>query len=568
MSSGKEKEGGIPRFRLVFVTLMCYIEYMRKSVFFFSVFFLTLSGCMTAKMYRQASSSVEEGAFLNGVYTAAQILDENPRYKKAVSFISEYYTPALQNGEALLKQAALSEEPARTEQRVQIYEKLVKVTGSAAALGLENVSFPDYTADLSQARADAVFLFLSYAQKAVDYRDAHNYGVKALNYAPDGEKSRVRSEMASVLYDKALLLARGSDEQTLLKALDCFTAVGKWDPSYSDISQRMSDVRTRLAELYYTAAVAKSGSASRTELKEAMSLFEKAVAQVPGYKDTAARMARLKDRLTIRVFCYSPDWSSGSGYWRSSSFGYFNGTAVAAEFRQELARRLIGNRYIEFPSLSLNAVIWNGTLYTVQKSVHDSGCDYMVAVTLTLPAGAEVRKRTEDRFRSYRVPAYRVSVKIDQNGVVSTVSDAVVSESAYNRLRSSVGNQSAFESVLRQEGVRLNKPSSGQWYYDIDTASSSVQLTEREYIFEFDLRGTAEVIDLWSGRTVYTSRETKTVYGSAGKEYINLPSSLSHLKTPGFRPDYDMEKALTDSEVETVLSRMASDVAVFLGRQT
>lgn len=553
---------------LVFLIPMWYTVINMKRGAFFLLIVSLLTGCMTAKMYRQASSSVEEGAFLNGVYTAAQILDENPRYKKAVSLIFEYYTPALQNGEALLKQAALSEEPARTEQRVQIYEKLVKVTGSAAALGLENVSFPDYTADLSQARADAVFLFLSYAQKAVDYRDAHNYGVKALNYAPDGEKSRVRSEMASVLYDKALLLARGSDEQTLLKALDCFTAVGKWDPSYSDISQRMSDVRTRLAELYYTAAVAKSGSASRTELKEAMSLFEKAVAQVPGYKDTAARMARLKDRLTIRVFCYSPDWSSGSGYWRSSSFGYFNGTAVAAEFRQELARRLIGNRYIEFPSLSLNAVIWNGTLYTVQKSVHDSGCDYMVAVTLTLPAGAEVRKRTEDRFRSYRVPAYRVSVKIDQNGVVSTVSDAVVSESAYNRLRSSVGNQSAFESVLRQEGVRLNKPSSGQWYYDIDTASSSVQLTEREYIFEFDLRGTAEVIDLWSGRTVYTSRETKTVYGSAGKEYINLPSSLSHLKTPGFRPDYDMEKALTDSEVETVLSRMASDVAVFLGRQT
>lgn len=541
---------------------------MKKSVVFFSVFFLTLSGCMTAKMYRQAEASLGDGAYLDAVYTAAQILDENPRYKKAVSLITEYYTPALQNGEALLKQAALSEDPARTEQRVQIYEKLVKVTGRAAALGLENVTFPDYTADLSQARADAVFLFLSYAQKAVDYRDAHNYGVKALNYAPDGEKSRVRFEMASVLYDKALLLARGSDEQTLLKALDCFTAVGKWDPSYSDTAQRMSDVRTKLAELYYTTAVAKSGSASRTELKEAMSLFEKAVAQVPGYKDSAARMARLKDRLTVRVFCYSPDWSNGSTYWRSSSFGYFNGTAVAAEFRQELARRLIGNRYIEFPTLSLNAVIWNGSLYTVQSTAHNFGCDYMVAVTLALPSGSEVRKRTEDRFRSYRVPSYRVTVKTDRNGVVSTVSSTTVSESAYNRLRSSIGNQAAFESILMQEGVRLSKPSSGQWYYDIDTVSSSVQLTEREYIFEFDLHGTAEVIDLWSGRTVYTARETKTVYGSAGKEYINLPSSLSHLKTPGFRPDYDREKALTDSEVETVLSRMASDVAVFLGRQT
>lgn len=523
---------------------------------------------MTAKMYRQASASINEGSFLDGVYTAAQILDENPRYKKAVSLITEYYTQALQNGEALLDSAALSEEPARTEQRVQVYEKLVKTVGSAAALGLENVSFPDYTADLDQAREEAVRLFLSYADGAVDYREAHNYGVKALNYASAGEKDRVRSEMASVLYDKASVLARGTDEQTLLKALDCFTAVGKWVSAYSDTSSRIADVRTKLAELYYTGAVAKSGSASRTELKEAMTLFEKAVAQVPGYKDTATRMAALKERLTIRVFCYSPDWSSGSTYWRSSSFGYFNGTAVASEFRQELARRLIGNRYIDFPSLSLNAVIWNGSLYTVQSTVHDSGCDYMVAVTLSLPSGSEVRKRTEDRFRSYRVPSYRVTVKTDRNGVVSTVSGATVSESAYNRLRSSIGNQSSFESILRQEGVSLNKPSSGQWYYDIDTSSSSVQVTEREYIFEFDLRGTAEVIDLWSGRTVYTSRETKTVYGCAGKEYINLPSSLSYLKTSGFRPDYDMEKALTDSEVETVLSRMASDVAVFLGRQT
>lgn len=553
---------------LVFLIPMWYTVINMKRGTFFLLFVSLLTGCLTAKMYRQAETALENGAYLDAVYTAAQILDDNPRYKKAVSLVNEYYTPALQNGEALLDSAALSEEPARTEQRVQIYEKLVKVTARAAALGLENVTFPDYTADLAKARADAVSLFLSYAEKAVDYRDAHNYGVKALNYAPDGEKSRVRSEMASVLYDKATVLAAGSDEQTLLKALDCFTAVGKWDSAYSDTSSRIAGVRTKLAELYYTTAVAKSGSASRTELKEAMSLFEKAVAQVPGYKDTAARMAGLEDRLTVRVFCYSPDWSSGSTYWRSSSFGYFNGTAVASEFRQELARRLIGNRYIDFPSLSLNAVIWNGSLYTVQSTVHNSGCDYMVAVTLALPSGSEVRKRTEDRFRSYRVPSYRVTVKTDRNGVVSTVSSATVSESAYNRLRNSIGNQSAFESILRQEGVSLNKPSSGQWYYDIDTSSSSVQVTEREYIFEFDLRGTAEVIDLWSGRTVYTSRETKTVYGSAGKEYINLPSSLSHLKTSGFRPDYDMEKALTDSEVETVLSRMASDIAVFLGRQT
>ena len=114
----------------------------------------------------------------------------------------------------------------------------------------------------------------------------------------------------------------------------------------------------------------------------------------------------------------------------------------------------------------------------------------------------------------------------------------------------------------------MNTPSSGNWYYRTYTDSTSVQVTEREYVFEFELRGTAEVIDLWSDRSVYSARETKTVYGSAGKEYINLPPSLSHLRNPGFRPHYSIDEALSDSEVETVLSRLASEIAVWLRRQT
>ena len=40
------------------------------------------------------------------------------------------------------------------------------------------------------------------------------------------------------------------------------------------------------------------------------------------------------------------------------------------------------------------------------------------------------------------------------------------------------------------------------------------------------------------------------------------------LKNPGFRPHYSIDEALSDSEVETVLSRLASEIAVWLRRQT
>lgn len=523
---------------------------------------------MTAKLYREASSFVDNGAYLDGVDTAVKILNEKPRHKKAVALITENYERALENGEALLHRASFSEEPKRSEQTVQIYEKLVNVAAGAAQLKLAGAVFPDYSSRLAQARSEAVRLFLSYAERATDYREAHNFGVKAQNYASVADKESVREQMAAILYKKAAVLAAVNGEQSLLKALDCYAAVEKWVFPYADTGQRVLEIKMKLAQLYYEQAIEKSQSGSRSELKQAMTLFEKTVALVSDYKDSRQRMAKLNDRLTVRVFCYSPDWSRGASYWRSSSFGYFNGTAVAAEFQTRLARNLIGNRYIAFPNYSVNAVLWNGGLSGVQRTVREGGCDYMVVVNLSLPSGGEVTKSTADRSRSYRTATYRVLVKTEQNGVVSIVSSATVSEATYNRLSANIGNQSAFESTLRQAGVRLNKPSSGKWYYDTDTGSASVQLTEREYIFEFPLRATAEVVDLWSGRTVYTKREAVTVRGSGGKEYVNLPPSHAHLKTPDFKPDYSMEKALTDAEIEKILSRLATDVALFLGRQT
>ena len=548
-----------------------------KRAFGLFCLILLLSGCATARLFRQASEAVSDGFFLDGVYTAAEVLDQKPNHRRAAALILENYTAALENGEALLSQADLSEEPTRTEERVRIYEKLVKVVSAAAGIGAQNVSFPDYTEDLSEARKNAVRLFLSYAEDAVDYRDTHSFGLKALGYAADDDKDAVRKQIAEFLYQKAAVMAASSAEADLLRALDCFTAVTEWVPSYADTSERILTVRTKLAEIYYAQAVDLSVGTSREQLKESLALFEKADGYVTGYKNSAAYIARknsaayiarLQERLTVRVFCYSPDWGGSGSYWRSSRFGYFNGTAVASEFRRELERRMIGNRYIDFPDYGLTSAVWNSGLYSVQTNIRDAGGDYLIVVTLTLPSDSGIRKRTQDRFRSYRVPSYRVAVEVDRNGVVSRASSATVSESAYNRLSSLTGNRAAFESALRREGVYLNTPSSGNWYYRTYTDSTSVQVTEREYVFEFELRGTAEVIDLWSDRTVYSVRETKTVYGSAGTEYINLPSSLSHLRNPGFRPHYSIDEALSDSEVETVLSRLAAEIAVWLRRQT
>ena len=539
-----------------------------KRAFGLFCLILLLSGCATARLFRQASEAVSDGFFLDGVYTAAEVLDQKPNHRRAAALILENYTAALENGEALLSQADLSEEPTRTEERVRIYEKLVRVVSTAAGIGAQNVSFPDYTKDLSEARKNAVRLFLSYAEDAVDYRDTHSFGLKALGYAADDDKDAVRKQIAEFLYQKAAVMAASSAEADLLRALDCFTAVTEWVPSYADTSERILTVRTKLAEIYYAQAVDLSVGTSREQLKESLALFEKADGYVTGYKNSAAYIARLQERLTVRVFCYSPDWGGSGSYWRSSRFGYFNGTAVASEFRRELERRVRGNRYIDFPDYGLTAAVWNSGLYSVQTNIRDAGGDYLIVVTLTLPSDSGIRKRTQDRFRSYRVPSYRVAVEVDRNGVVSRASSATVSESAYNRLSSLTGNRAAFESALRREGVYLNTPSSGNWYYRTYTDSTSVQVTEREYVFEFELRGTAEVIDLWSDRTVYSARETKTVYGSAGTEYINLPSSLSHLRNPGFRPHYSIDEALSDSEVETVLSRLAAEIAVFLERQT
>ena len=65
----------------------------------------------------------------------------------------------------------------------------------AAGIGAQNVSFPDYTEDLSEARKNAVRLFLSYAEDAVDYRDTHSFGLKALGYAADDDKDTVRKQI-------------------------------------------------------------------------------------------------------------------------------------------------------------------------------------------------------------------------------------------------------------------------------------------------------------------------------------------------------------------------------------
>ena len=140
-----------------------------KRAFGLFCLILLLSGCATARLFRQASEAVSDGFFLDGVYTAAEVLDQKPNHRRAAALILENYTAALENGEeALLSQADLSEEPTRTEERVRIYEKLVRVVSTAAGIGAQNVSFPDYTKDLSEARKNAVRLFLLYAEDAVD----------------------------------------------------------------------------------------------------------------------------------------------------------------------------------------------------------------------------------------------------------------------------------------------------------------------------------------------------------------------------------------------------------------
>ena len=279
-----------------------------KRAFGLFCLILLLSGCATARLFRQASEAVSDGFFLDGVYTAAEVLDQKPNHRRAAALILENYTAALENGEALLSQADLSEEPTRTEERVRIYEKLVRVVSTAAGIGAQNVSFPDYTKDLSEARKNAVRLFLSYAEDAVDYRDTHSFGLKALGYAADDDKDAVRKQIAEFLYQKAAVMAASSAEADLLRALDCFTAVTEWVPSYADTSERILTVRTKLAEIYYAQAVDLSVGTSREQLKESLALFEKADGYVTGYKNSAAYIARLQERLTVRVFCYSPDW--------------------------------------------------------------------------------------------------------------------------------------------------------------------------------------------------------------------------------------------------------------------
>lgn len=529
---------------------------------------ISLLSCNTLRLFKGGQQAIEKGAILEGVYTLANLLDSKPRYGKALKLFEENYSSALSQGENYLQQADFLNEPEKTETIAKIYEQLVKVVQKAVMLDLKGVPFPNYTQQLQTAKANAVALFLKYASQSSDYRQAHNYGKKALGYASVEQKQSVKNQMAELLYNKAMALSASSSEQTLLQALDCLLAVKNWVNSYGDTDQKIDVVKTKLAELYYSKALRLCDSTSRSQLKEAMALLEKADNYVKGYKNVATLVSELQERLTIRVFCYSPNGNGANDYWISSQRGSFNGTAVAGEFQRILQRKLINNRYIAFPNIGFGSLVTGMARYAVENRLQQEGGDFMVVVSLDLPGGQSVRKSTKDTVRTKSVPVYKASVKVDRNGVVSTVSTATISESTYNSLNGPSRNNSAFESGLRRDGVSLNKPSSGNWYYDTYKDSTSVQVTEREYLFEFDIRGRVEVIELRNGRTVFSDHELLTVKASAGSNYVSVPSSLSHLRKTNFTPRYDLEKALTDSEIETVLSRLASDVAVYLGRQT
>lgn len=276
---------------------------------------ILLSSCASMRYLKSAEEMWNRGNIADSLISATRALQEKNDNTKAMQFLAQRYD----QGISLIEERILSlnsvAQPKRAVEKVKLYEKLVTLnramktfiypfTDKKATFSWTPEDIKDYTFRLKAAKAEAAESFLQLAVDAESWPEIDSNGKRALSYAAEPSKQdEIRDRVTNLLYDRAVADYRKGTEKDLLSALEGLKYCTEWKPGFKDSEQLKIEIRSAIAEIYYNKADALTAeTASRSDLKKAINLFQKALTWTASYRDATERIAALKERLAIYLF--------------------------------------------------------------------------------------------------------------------------------------------------------------------------------------------------------------------------------------------------------------------------
>lgn len=293
-----------------------------------------LSSCASMKFMKSAEQMWNQGNIVSSLLNATYSLQEDGNNKKAKLFIAQRYEKGIILIEDQISSMAALSEPQRSVKKVEMYTKLIELnqnmnsfiypfTDKKATYSWKPASIYDYTNHLAQAKKGAADAYLNMALNASDWMGIDTNGKEALRFASEtAMQNKIRASITELFYSRSKASYEKNTEADILYALDGFAYTNQWQPAYKETQSLITKCKTALAGIYYKRADELTAeSASRSDLKKAISLFSKSIQWVAGYSNSIAKIAELKERLAIYLYCVldQKSYSYLKGYTPSSS---------------------------------------------------------------------------------------------------------------------------------------------------------------------------------------------------------------------------------------------------------
>ena len=274
-----------------------------------------LSGCASMKLMKTAENKWNKGDILGSLLNATYALQEKNSNTKAQEFLAQRYNKGISLIEDEISSMNSMNEPQRSVKMVKYYKGLIELnhnmdtfiypfTDKKNTFNWTPIDIKDFSSQLTLAKESAANGFLAIALQSTEIASINKNGKEALTYALESTtQNKIKKSVTELFYSLANKSINNGTESDLLYALKALLECTNWTPGYKNSEKLKSQVKTTLASIYYNQAIKlSSDTSSRTELKEAITVFAIAQKWIPNYKDSNEKVLEIKERLALYLF--------------------------------------------------------------------------------------------------------------------------------------------------------------------------------------------------------------------------------------------------------------------------